>query len=321
MALWFNYTGGMAERSRRNPVVPPDDIPTYSNVAFSGAWAGRSRAMWGCAAVGLVFGALIGLIAPFFPVPFVASMSWSAAAALVPTSAAIFSAVGMLTGFAVGAINGTAAGAAAGATKELERRLRDHEIELGIAPSREAAPPPTKPQEEKPFVLEEYFNLRIGAVFAALGAVGGLVLSWACNSGMADAALPAMKTLLGGAATNPTAVTSYITGLMTSFGALWCFNFQKIATFFQDISGRLMSGELLGTQWGPAKEKAPYIAVAQEIPAIAQGTPPPLALPSPSAEQGQATAAWIAAARSGRFQEMLAGRAVAAEEVRETFGR
>ena len=238
------------------------EVASYSNSAFADAWKGRSRAMWGVGAVGLGVGLLIGVFAPFIPVLaslFVSSIgsaaTFSAAAALIPHSMAVFGAVGMTTGFAVGGLVGASAGSASSIAKEMERREIKHEQEMartiGVSVPEHI---PEKSQEN----TDRYFNPKVGAIFAGFGAVAGAVLAAgffapSIVGGGAVAAtssfMPALEVVLGGLASNAAAVTAYSIGVMTTFGALFGVNFPKITTKAQDLAGELLSGKSLGTSW------------------------------------------------------------------------
>ena len=110
------------------------EVGTYQNLAFDGAWKSRSRAMWGIAFLGLITGAAIGLLAPFFPA-IVGAVGFSAAAGHVLETMAIFGATGMATGLVAGGLTGSAAGASASVAKELEIRnlQREGEVEKLLA--------------------------------------------------------------------------------------------------------------------------------------------------------------------------------------------
>jgi len=226
-------------------------IAPYIDKAFESAMARRTHAFWGIAALGIAYGAATGLVAPFFPC-FVGAQSWSEAAALVPTSVAVFSGVGLLGGFGIGATIGAPSGAAASVAEEQERRMRERDLALGIStPAQEAAI--SKMQETKPdnrsllrkFV--ETINVRNGLIFATIGAIGGAVLAAAyVNMGGGEAfALPGLKTILGSAAGDTRAVTAYFVGMMATFGAMFGTDGPKLVNHMRNYVEKIFSGKAL----------------------------------------------------------------------------
>jgi|GEM_PF-2495442 len=257
-------------------------VATYHNIAFDGAWKGRSRGIWGVAAVGLLLGAAVGLA-----VPFVTALFGTTLALTLPhiaASIAIFSGIGMSTGMAGGLLVGTSAGAAASVVKEIEKRdlKREKIIEdaLGVSiPS----PVPEEPEKTE----ARYFNPKVSALFAVIGAVAGLVMAaafFASGAALPAAAVPAIEAVLGTGittATHATAITAYFTAVMTCFGAIFGTNAPKMATDMQNFAGRLLSGELLGTSWEKETEHAPQIAHGIAYSTAIPQNIPPAPLPSP----------------------------------------
>lgn len=243
-------------------------VGSYQNLAFDGAWKSRSRAIWGIAFLGLITGAVFGLLAPFFPVLVQEVLFADALTRVLPTMA-IFSATGMAAGFAIGGLTGASAGASASVAKELEIRnlQREKEVEKSIGiPFPEHIP--EKPKEDN----TRYFNPKISAVFATFGAIVGKVMAaafFATHVGGAvvttttagNAAIPALSVILGSAVSSPLAVTACFVGVMACFGAIFGVNFPKIGGYLQDLAGKLLSGEALGTNWKKENNRAPNIVV------------------------------------------------------------
>jgi hypothetical protein len=263
--------------------TPDINVKSYANIAFDGAWKSRSRAIWGIAFLGLIAGAAVGLLAPFFPLLAVESMTFGAAAANILPSMAIFGATGMATGFLVGGLTGASAGAASSVAKELETRTlqREKALEQSIGifiPN---------PEPEKPKAEQRYFNPKISATFAVLGAIAGKIMAAgfiAMHAGgavtaatVSNAAIPALTVILGTAVANPLAITACFIGVMTCFGAIFGVNFPKIGGYLQDLAGRLLGGELLGTSW--EKEPTKQQEKAQTL-NLAKSEPPVLPYPS-----------------------------------------
>jgi hypothetical protein len=183
----------------------------------------------------------------------------------------------MGAGFTAGVTVGSASGAVASVAKEQEKRLREAGIILADDATQQAQQ--QEADSKKPFFerlkdkINTYFNPKVGALFTTLGVVGGLVMAAAfiASGGLAGgataAAVPALTTMLGAAATSAPAVTAYFAGVMGCFGALFAFNFPKMAGDLTSFTGDLLSGKKLGTQWGPAPEAAPVQQTAIE-PAI-----------------------------------------------------
>lgn len=149
-----------------------------------------------------------------------------------------------------------------------------------------------------------YINPKVGLFFTAVGLAAGALMASAyihlgglATSG-ANAAVPGMGLLLGGAAHNATAVTAYFVGVMGSFGALWNFNFPRIVNQAQHIAGALTSGRAFGTQWGPEPAKTVEATRSQE-------TSPGMA--------PQEAPCGCKHKRFDSFQDMLAHRAQSAE--------
>jgi len=255
-------------------------VKPYRNLVFEKAWSGRSAGLWGTSAVGLFFGGLVGMVAPFFPMA--AGMAAPAGSAIL-NSMSIFGAFGMAAGFSTGVAVGIAAGSTSGMAEEQEKRELEKMRALGVSlPALDAKV--AEQTVEKPDTrsgwqkfkdgFDTYINFRVGAVMTAIGAVGGAVMAAAyialggLDTSGAGAAVPGMGLLLGDvAAKSAPAVYTYFAGVMgVCFGGLWTFNFPRITTQMQEFAGGLTGGSLLGTQWGPAPEKSvePEIAATPE---------------------------------------------------------
>ncbi|MEK6745638.1 MAG: hypothetical protein AABY33_01215 [Pseudomonadota bacterium] len=232
---------------------------SLKKIAFKEAWKGRTRALWSIAAMGVVAGALIGLAVPFIPaivgmlMPSLGITStFSSALSAVPASMAIFSAHGMGIGALVGGILGGPSGCVGAVAEELQKRKASKEKSCDKTTSANI------PVEHKEKPKHRYINPKVMALFAGLGAIGGaiMVASLAATGGLtvaaASALMPGVETALGAGATAG-AVGTYVIGVMTSFGAIFGFNGPEIATGMQNFTGRLFSGELLGTSWEKKK--------------------------------------------------------------------
>ena len=253
----------------------PIEVESYANIAFNGAWKSRSRAMWGVAFVGLLIGAAIGIAAPFFPV-IVASLSGVQGVAVtgltILKAMAVFGATGMATGMVGGVMVGSSAGGVSAVAKEMELRERLHEQEVGQVLGVNMPPH----QYIKPIEPEQnYFNPSVSALFAGFGAVAGFVMAAAflststitsgvvVSSALGSAAIPALGVVLGSVAATPLAVTACFVGVMACFGAIFGINVPKLATELQDFTGKLLSGELLGSSW--EKEPARNVQLEPQI--------------------------------------------------------
>lgn len=242
----------------------PVEVASYSNPAFEGTWSGRSRGLWGISLLGLLSGVSVGVIAPFFPA-LVGEASFGAAASHILPSMAVFGAAGIGFGYASGTMLGAAAGAASTVAREQERRMRERDMALGIStPEQEAAisqwenavPPDTRSGWQKfEDGVSTYFNPKVGILFTGLGMIAGGVMAAAyfALGQSSSAAMPAMDMLVGVGASQ-TAVTAYFVGLMGTFGALWNFNYPRLAMHMQDTAGQYLNGKALGTHWGPEPE-------------------------------------------------------------------
>lgn len=241
---------------------------SYQKIASIGGWMGGGRTLWAISTVGAVIGAAIGVLAPFFPM-----IALGAAAlpslATIGSSVAIFAATGMLTGFSGGLVLGRISGAGAAIAQEQEKRLKDFMVRQRIAnnPSATIAQEPENAPETKKSLWQKisdgyhtYVNPRVGLAMAAIGAVGGLILSAAllASGGMGAFAvvLPSLETMTGiaGASALPAVVTSYTTGVMAAFGATFAFNIPKITSDVTQFYGRLIGGDIVGRKWEPPQD-------------------------------------------------------------------
>jgi len=254
-------------------------VPSYQDVTFDGAFKRRTNSMFGLAVLGLVTGAAIGLAAPAAAVIGGAAMT----GALVAKSAMIFSAIGMSAGWGMGALVGPSAGAAASAMKEYERRTLAREVEEKIRENPEAsvtlAPHPAV-QPESSGGIRDYINPRAAMAFAIIGAVAGLVFAGALVASGALAAgteaapaitayaMPAMKMLLGSAATSVSAVVAYSVGVGASFGAIFGVNYPKLSRATSDFFGDMLSGKAVDSPWPPGANlptQQPVLAPVVEV--------------------------------------------------------
>jgi hypothetical protein len=222
---------------------------SYNNHALRGAWLARGTAIWSFAAFGLAVGAVMGCIAPFFPL----LVGAPAALGVFWNSVAIFAATGMGAGFAVGGIVGASAGAAAAVAKEQEIRAVAHEQELRLNSIPQGLPATTiKPQR--------WTNFKVGALFAVLGMGAGALIA---ASGGATF-LPAYAVISAGISGTAAAALpmAYSMGVMGMFGALWSMNASQTVLKINDFTTKLMGGELLGTSWDlpePTRAQAPQL--------------------------------------------------------------
>lgn len=227
------------------------DVPSYQDAAWDGAWKRRAGALWGMSTVGGVTGAIIGAAA-LIPPALMGAVPLTLAA--VATSTLIFAALGISTGFAIGAVVGGQAGAAASTAKELERRLiaRDVENKLRENPAAHVCLT-AKPaaSEREPTKWMDYVNVKTGLLFAAIGAVGGLIFAGALSvapSMASNFAMPAMELLLGKGATTA-AIAAYSAGLGACFGSMFGVSYTKITRDAVNFAGKLLSGEALSDPW------------------------------------------------------------------------
>lgn len=245
---------------------------SYSYVAFQGAWSGRSRGMWSTAILGITFGALIGAVAPFFPV-IVGTQTLAGAVGIMGSTMAVFAAAGMGIGFTLGGLLGASAGSISSVTKEQEnrdlQRIDQASPALQQVQSTDIAQAAAAENiENKPTLKDTYrtyFNPRVGVLVTAVALVGGAIMSAAfvASGGVAagaETAVPGMALALGKTVTD-TAAISYITGVMGAFGSLWFLNFPKMGADLQDVTGRVLSGELLGRTWEPEKSQEQTVNV------------------------------------------------------------
>ncbi len=245
---------------------------SYQKVASLGGWSGGGRTLWAVSIVGALCGAAIGLVAPFFPLLVVGASGFQAALTALPISLAVFTATGMSMGFGGGLVLGRISGTSAAVAQEQEKRMKEWTARQLLAqnPNAEIVPDVLPaPEPEKPFWqrikdnYRTYINPRVGLTFAAVAAVGGLVMAAAFIATGGAGAFAVASELgaisgLGKAAfagetiaANTPAIIAYFTGVMASFGALFSFNLPKITSAMTHFFGELSSGRLLGREWGP----------------------------------------------------------------------
>lgn len=241
---------------------------SYQKVASLGGWAGGGRTLWAISVVGLVAGAALGIVAPYFPFVLGAAAALPSVATL-STSILAFAATGMAMGFGGGLMLGRVSGTAAAVAQEQEKRLKEWTARQIVSQNPNAHITPDQPDlpEAKKSLGRRikdsyvtYFNPRVGLAMAALGVVGGLIMASAIIAtggaavpGALAAGMPALSTLTGlsAEALTPFAIKAYVAGVMGAFGALWTFNFPKITSDVTSFFGNLMSGKMLGREWGP----------------------------------------------------------------------
>jgi hypothetical protein len=241
-------------------------VDSYQKVASLGGWSGGGRTLWAIAAVGIVAGAMMGAVAPFFPM---IALGGTALPSLttIGTSIAAFAAAGLSFGFGGGLVLGRISGTAASVAQEQEERMKEWTVRQMLAQNPNAHIVPDEPQEKSPPKSSRqrasdwyhtYFNPRIGLTFAAIGAIGGLIMGAAfiATDGAIGSIMPALETLTGvaGIATKTGAILAYSAGVCASIGALWTFNMSKITSEVTGFFGRLMGGKIIGREWGPKKE-------------------------------------------------------------------
>jgi len=255
------------------------NVPSYQDVTLDGAWKRRSNTMFAIGGIGLVTGAVIGLTAPLAAIAGGAVMT----GALVAKSVAIFSAIGMSAGWGLGSIVGPSAGATAAAMKEFERRTLAREVEEKIRENPDAKVTlheTPAPQREESDGLTTYFNWRTSLLFAAVGAAAGLVFAGAlvatgavaaagAEAGIAAFAMPAMKMLLGAAASSVPAVIAYSVGVGASFGAVFGINYPRIVRKLSGVTGDMLSGKAIDAPFPESAnlpELKPVMSPVVEIP-------------------------------------------------------
>ncbi len=280
------------------------EVASYHDVAFEGTWRARSRGMWGVGALGLLAGAAIGALAPLFPVV-VGATSLATAASLIPQTMAIFSATGIGMGVAAGTMVGSSSGAVGAVAKEQEKRLREAGIET--PPGNDAQ---AQANEGKGFFTrfkEALGSLKINPkvmiTFAALGAVAGVVMATAFLATGGAAAVPALGSLLGSAATSAPAVTAYFAGVMASFGALFGMNLPTVATQMTNVMGDTLGGKTINAPW--TDKQAPSPEVQQAVEKAAAVEQPAPAKPEP------------ATPRASKFQPALSYQEMMAQKAQE----
>lgn len=252
-------------------------VDSYQKTASIGGWAGGGRTLWAISVVGAAAGALVGLVAPFFPM-LVLGVAAQPALAIVGLSTLVFAATGMATGFGGGLMLGRTSGSAAAVGAEQEKRLKQWMIrqklienpQAEILPDAPVEKPAEKSLKEKYY---EYINPRIGLVMAAIGVVGGLIAAAAFfySGGAAGAIMPGAIAALTGVKTAAAAATlpviaSYFGGVMGAVGALWAFNFPKITSETTEFFGNLIGGKYVGRKWeAPKPEKSEMVALPKTI--------------------------------------------------------
>ncbi|MFO0390198.1 MAG: hypothetical protein ACK502_10860 [Alphaproteobacteria bacterium] len=251
------------------------NVDSYQKTASLGGWAGGGRTLWAVSAVGAAMGAVVGAVAPVFPVIVGASTMATAVAAL-PASLAVFAATGMGMGFTGGLVLGRITGSNAAVAEEQERRMKVWTAKQLLAQSPDAKivadEPKEKTKDTRSFWQKvkdnyhTYVNPRTGALFAVIGAVGGLIMAaaFAATGGATGAVIPAMTAVTGltAEALTPTVMTAYTVGVMATFGALFSFNLPKVTSDATEFVGKLLSGKPLGREWGP---KQPEIESSAQL--------------------------------------------------------
>lgn len=288
---------------------------SYQKIASLGGWSGGSRTFWAVSSLGAMVGAVIGIVAPFFPLIVPGASSLSIAIGAIPASVATFAAVGMAIGFSGGAILGRISGSNATVAEEQEKRLKEwtarqllhNDPHAKIIPDAPKPPEPEKPLSQRAKdAYRTYINPRVGAVMTVLGMVGGLIMAAAfvATNGATGPIMPELGTLtgLGAKALTTPVVTAYTVGVMASFGALWALNFPKIISNMTHFFGNLLNGKLLGREWGPEEPK-----LEQEKMVAAS---PVKSIPEASKEisSDAASRAHVTLRKYESFQELIAAK-------------
>lgn len=260
--------------------VPEQEVKSYQKVASLGGWAGGGRTLWAIAAVGLIAGAAIGIVAPFFPALMgVTGASFALAMDVVPKSMAVFGTMGMGMGFSGGLVLGRISGAAAAVGEEQERRMKswtaaqlkqiDGKYVPVPEPELDTKEPVKTTQQKLTDSYYEYVNPKIGIIMAGVGAAGGLVLSAAsyATGGVVGGILPEGLTIaaMTGAPATAAATTAYLTGITAAFGSLWALNFPKITSNVTEFTGQLVGGNIIGREWKPKSEISPEHQLQQNF--------------------------------------------------------
>lgn len=315
-------------------------VDSYQKTASIGGWSGGGRGLWGVATVALGCGALVGLVVPFVPVIITASTlglgaAIAAAASAVPTSVATFAASGLVTGLGGGLMLGRISGTAGAVAEEQERRLKSWTVEQILKENPSAKIEHEKPNIQAPEAKKSlwqklkdsyytYFNPKIGLMFAALGAVGALVIGTAMlstgNAGGTVMPIAAFEALTGikgavvaGALTETakTAFISYTAGIGAAFGGLWTFNLPKITSNVTHFYGDLIGGKIVGREWAPPQqEKSPVYSQDKEIaaPALAEIQNPQAEKPALTVRQFASYAEMLASKQAESSAEMASKR-------------
>ena len=223
-------------------------VEPYDDAAWVGSWKQRASGLWAAGGVGLLFGAAIGLVAPFFPVV-VGAYSAATAVGMIGTSVATFASLGVVSGAVAGGMVGASSGGAAAAAAEQERREKSRELKTGID-----FPAPDKVVEPEPkgigAKLASYVNVRSGLIFTALGmVVGGVFAAAAILPGSAVGLTGAIANVgmgsivAAGTATGHAALAAaaYCVGVMGSFGALFGFRFAHMTNDARKVTATWLS--------------------------------------------------------------------------------
>jgi hypothetical protein len=251
-------------------------VDSYQDTSYEGSFRGAGRGLWSGSFLGMATGAIVGAAAPFFPL-IVGAGSLAAATAALPASIAVFAAMGISMGFAGGAMTGRGSGGVAAVAREQETRIKKWVVEQVLKKDPDTLIEHEKPKETKPAkpfsqkvkdTFNTYINWRTGAFFTLAGIVGGLVIgaAFVASGGAAAFAMaPALGAITGlGAAAFESAtaisaaapaIMAYSAGVAGMFGLLgFGTNYPKIATQLQTLAGGLLSGKLLGKEFGPSKQ-------------------------------------------------------------------
>lgn len=274
-------------------------VGSYQKIASVGGWAGGGRTLWAVAAIGAAAGAAIGVIAPFFPL-LVGASSVATAIGAIGASVATFAAVGLGMGFSGGLVLGRISGVGASVAEEQEKRMKHWTTKQIINANPEAKivedeHDVKRVKAYKPFwqkgkdTYDTYVNPRVGLAFAAAGAVGGLIMAaaYVSTGGLAGAIMPALGAItgLGEAALGSfPVIAAYTAGITASFGALFSLNLPKIVSDLTEFTGKIVSGEKLGREWGPKQQKQ---QAPGEAPDLLQTRDDPETLPEPAQKKPQ----------------------------------
>lgn len=266
-------------------------VNSYQKVASLGGWGASGRTLWAISTIGAVTGAVMGVIAPFFPM-IVLGAAALPTLAVIGTSIAAFAATGLVMGLQGGLMLGRVSGSAAAVAEESERRAKEWTVRQMVSQNPHAEIVPDAPKAapaKKPFwqrMRDKYYtycNPKIGLIMAGIGLAGGLILgaAFVATGGAAGVIMPALGALTSmglaegagaaGIAAAAPAILAYSAGVGALFGAIWNFNFPKITSEVTEFYGKLINGDIVGRRWEPPKSKtqstAPEMAQAPEAPA------------------------------------------------------